>query len=103
MKKMTFLSLTLALISAVVIAFTACDNNGDDLRDMTPPVITDEGITANPINCQTYHRGEVIAFNYVFTDNGGLGGYALEILFEHIALCPHAEGFYYVFIIVESC
>ena len=79
MKKMTFLSLTLALISAAVIAFTACDNNDDDLRDMTPPVISDEGITANPINCQTYHRGEVIAFNYVFTDNGGLGGYALEV------------------------
>lgn len=79
MKKMTFLSLTLALISAVAIAFTACNNNDDDPRDMTPPVITDEGITANPINCQTYHRGEVIAFNYVFTDNGGLGGYALEI------------------------
>lgn len=79
MKKMTFLSLTLALISAAAIAFMACGNDELDHRDMTPPVISDEGITANPINCQVYHRGEIIAFTYVFTDNRGLGSYIIEI------------------------
>ena len=79
MKKMIFLSLMLALISAVAIGFTACGDDDNDNRDMTPPVISDEGITANPVNCQVYQRGEVIAFHYIFTDNQELGNYTIEI------------------------
>ena len=45
----------------------------------------DKGITANPIDCQTYHRGDVIAFNYVFEDDTELGSFNIEIHnnFEH--------------------
>ena len=78
MKNSKILSLTLALISAVALGFTACGGDDDD-RDMTPPVISDEGITANPVNCQVYHRGEVIAFHYIFSDNQELGNYTIEI------------------------
>ena len=46
---------------------------------MTKPVITDTGITANPIDCQTYRRGETVAVHYVFTDNVELGNYNIEI------------------------
>lgn len=77
MKNLKFLSLTLALICSMALGFTACGD--DDDRDMTPPVISDEGITANPVNCQVYHRGEVIAFHYIFTDDQELGNYTIEV------------------------
>ena len=78
MKNLKILSLVLALISAVALGFTACGGDDDD-RDMTQPVISDEGITANPVNCQVYQRGEVIAFHYIFSDNQELGNYTIEI------------------------
>lgn len=77
MKNLKFLSLTLALICSMALGFTACGD--DDDRDMTPPAISDEGITANPVNCQVYQRGEVIAFHYIFTDDQELGNYAIEV------------------------
>jgi len=46
---------------------------------MTPPVISDTGITANPIECQEYRPGDVIHFQYVFTDDVELGNYNIEI------------------------
>ncbi len=69
--------LTLTLLCALC----ACGSSDDTetTKDMTPPVISQEGITANPIDCQVYQRGSVIAFNYVFTDNIELGAYNIEI------------------------
>ena len=46
---------------------------------MTYPEISEQGITANPIDCQVYHRGETIPFSYVFTDNDELGKYNIEV------------------------
>lgn len=46
---------------------------------MTYPEISEQGITANPIDCQVYHRGETILFSYVFTDNDELGKYNIEV------------------------
>ena len=84
MKKNIFLSLTVALVSMTTLCMTACGGD-DDEKDMTKPVISDKGITANPIDCQTYHRGDVIAFNYVFEDDTELRNFNIEIHnnFEH--------------------
>ena len=46
---------------------------------MTYPEISEQGITANPIDCQVYHRGETIPFCYKFTDNDELGKYNIEV------------------------
>ena len=68
--------LTLSLLCALC----ACSSSDDaETKDMTYPVITDQGITANPIDCQVYNRGEVIPFNYVFTDDTELGSYNIEV------------------------
>ncbi len=69
--------LTLTLLCALC----ACSSSDDSetTKDMTPPVISSEGITANPIDCQVYQRGGVISFNYVFTDDTELGSYNIEI------------------------
>ena len=74
----------MALVSVVTLCFTACGGD-DEEKDMSKPVISDKGITANPIDCQTYHRGDVIAFNYVFEDDTELGSFNIEIHnnFEH--------------------
>ncbi len=48
-------------------------------KDTTPPVISAEGISVNPVDCQVYQRGSVIPFNYVFTDDKELGAYNIEI------------------------
>ena len=68
---------------AATTLLAACSS--DDDKDMTPPTITDRGITANPINCQVYHPGDTIAFRYLFEDNEALGSYNIEIHnnFEH--------------------
>ena len=46
---------------------------------MTYPEISDKGIVAVPIDCQVFKRGEVIPFNYLFTDDTELGAYNIEI------------------------
>ena len=58
---------------------------------MTYPEISEQGITANPIDCQVYHRGETIPFSYVFTDNDELGKYNIEVHhnFDHH---PHSTS-----------
>ncbi len=64
----------------LLFAFSACSKDDDNnQKDTTYPVISSDGIVANPIDCQQYKRGEVIAFNYLFTDNQELGDYTLEI------------------------
>jgi hypothetical protein len=73
MKKSIFSSLLLC-------ALCACSSSDDsDSRDMSQPVISEQGITANPVECQQYHPGDVIPFHYVFTDDVELGNYNIEI------------------------
>ena len=68
------------ILSLLCVLYCACSSdNDDDTKDMTFPVISDSGITANPVDCQVYHRGESIPFLYVFTDNMELGSYNIEV------------------------
>lgn len=83
------------------------DHDGDadhdhdtDGPDTTLPVISDQGIVANPVDCQVYHRGDTIAFCYAFADNDQLGNYNIEIHhnFDHhthstsAAECPQEQA-----------
>jgi len=64
----------------MLLALVACSSDNDN-KDMIYPEIlsSDTDITANPNDCQDYRRGEVINFNYVFTDDTELGKYNIEI------------------------
>ena len=73
MKRNTIYSIML------LCALSACSGSDDEQKDMQQPVISDQGITANPIDCQVYHRGEVIPFHYIMTDDQELGAYNIEI------------------------
>ena len=86
------MSLMVALITVFTLSFIACGDD-DDAKDMTPPVISGEGITANPINCQQYHPGDVIPFHYVMTDNQELGAYNIEVHnnFDHHSHSTEAD------------
>ena len=77
MKKIINMSLMMALVTILTLSFNACGK--DDDKDMTPPVISTEGITANPVNCQQYHPGDVIPFHYVMSDDQELGAYNIEV------------------------
>jgi hypothetical protein len=80
MKKYIFMSLMMALGCVATLGFSSCSSSDDDApKDMTQPVITEQGITANPIDCQVYQRGETIPFHYVFTDDTELGNFNIEI------------------------
>ena len=64
----------------LLCALSACSGSDDEVqKDMQQPVISDQGITANPIDCQQYHRGDIIPFHYVMTDDHELGNYNIEI------------------------
>ena len=63
----------------LLCALCACSSDDDEQKDMQQPVISDQGITANPIDCQQYHRGDMIPFHYVMTDNEELGNFNIEI------------------------
>ena len=83
MKKQVLAIMVLGLLAG-------CSSSDDEeTKDMTYPTISEEGITASPIDCQVYHRGEVIPFNYVFTDNRELGAYNIEI---HSNFDHHTHG-----------
>lgn len=72
--KQTILSFSL------LCALCACSSaEENESRDMTQPVISEEGIVANPIECQEYHPGDVLPVQYVFTDNVELGNYNIEV------------------------
>jgi hypothetical protein len=74
MKRNTIYSIML------LCALSACSGSDDEeQKDMQQPVISEQGITANPIDCQQYHRGDVIPFHYVMTDDQELGAYNIEI------------------------
>lgn len=64
----------------LLCALCACSGSDDEeQKDMQQPVISDQGITANPIDCQVYQRGSVIPFHYIMTDNQELGAFNIEI------------------------
>ena len=74
MKRKNLLSIML------LCALCACSSDDDEQqKDMLQPVISDTGIVADPIDCQVYHRGDVIPFHYLFTDDTELGAYNIEI------------------------
>ena len=74
MKRKNILSIML------LCALCACSSDDDEpQKDMLQPVISDTGIVADPIDCQVYHRGDVIPFHYLFTDDTELGAYNIEI------------------------
>ena len=81
MKKYIYMSLMMALMCVFTLSFSSCGS--DDEKDMDQPVISDQGITANPIDCQVYQRGETIPFHYVFTDDTELGNFNIEIHNNH--------------------
>ncbi len=65
---------------ALLCTVCGCSNDDDESdKDLTYPEISDQGITANPIDCQVYHRGEVIPVRYILMDNQELGAYNIEI------------------------
>lgn len=85
MKKILFCLTAVAALFDMV----ACSSNDDVVKDTQLPTITDQGITANPVDCQVYNRGEVIPFRYRFTDNEELGNYNIEI---HNNFDHHTHG-----------
>ena len=83
----------LALFIAVTaLTIGACGGSDDD-KDMTLPVISGDGIVANPVNCQVYHLGDTIRLSYLFTDNQELGNYHVEIHgnFDHHSHSTEAD------------
>lgn len=75
---------TISFIGGIiaVASLAACSNDNDVTKDTEPPKIIENNSTTNPSNptdCQVYHRGDTIYFNYEFTDNQELGNYALNI------------------------
>lgn len=64
----------------LLCTLSACGGSDDEpSKDLTKPTISDMGVTANPIDCQQYHRGEVIPVSYTFADDVELGSYNIEI------------------------
>lgn len=64
----------------LLCALCACSSSDDDeTKDMTYPEIVTAGIVAVPTECQVYKRGDVIPFNYLFTDDIELGAYNIEV------------------------
>lgn len=83
MKKILF---SLAALTTLLFA-TSCSNN-DDI-DREDPVISNAGIVAVPQDGNTFERGSVIPFTYLFTDNVELGNYNIEI---HNNFDHHTHG-----------
>ena len=83
---------TLALMAILFLGMTSCSSS-DDEKDMVSPSISTTGIVANPINCQVYHTGETIYFDYLFEDNEELGSFNIEIHgnFDHHSHSTEAD------------
>lgn len=72
MKKHLFLVTALC-----VLMICGCQDEGD--KDMEMPEITEEGITACPVDCEPFVRGDTIHVHYLFSDNAALGNFNIEI------------------------
>ena len=68
-----------AALLAVALLAAAC---GTD-TDQEMPVITAEGVPAQPSECDAYAAGDTIHFCYRFTDNVELGRYNIEVHGNH--------------------
>lgn len=74
----------------LLCALCACSSSDDEeTKDMTYPVINTTDIVAVPTDCQVFKRGDVIPFNFLFTDNMELGAYNIEI---HNNFDHHTHG-----------
>jgi len=85
---------TSLLFALSMVVLFACSTDGDTDKDMTRPTITDQGLAeqglvANPIDCQVYQRGDTIHFCYAFTDDTELGNFNIEI---HNNFDHHTHG-----------
>ena len=65
-------------LTLLLCALGACSSPSQE-KDMTPPEILPIPEQTSPVNCDTYHRGGVISFDYAFADDVELGSYNLEI------------------------
>lgn len=98
MKAFQHLGITMAIALTSAAIATSCSSNDD--KDTTYPQITAEGITANPVDCQNYKRGDIIPVRFMLTDDTELGDYNIEIHsnFDHhthstsTAECEDHEG-----------
>ena len=81
--------------AAILLGTVACTNNDDIVKDNQLPIITDQGITAVPMDCDVFQRGGIIPFRYRLTDNDELGSYNIEIHnnFDHHTHGTQAESF----------
>lgn len=78
------------LLLTLLCALCACSSSDDEeTKDMTYPVINTTDIVAVPTDCQVFKRGDVIPFNFLFTDNMELGAYNIEI---HNNFDHHTHG-----------
>ena len=83
MKRSTFCLLYIffvVIVMSIAIGMISCSSDDDDTNtnDQEKPKIVD-GELPNPIDCQQYKRGEIIALRYTFTDNVELGSFNIEI------------------------
>ena len=80
--------------AAILLGTVACTNNDDIVKDNQLPIITDQGITAVPKDCDVFQRGDIIPFRYRLTDNDELGSYNIEIHnnFDHHTHGTQAQG-----------
>ena len=93
MKQNIFVAALSLTVLSTALSFLACSKeDGEETKDMEKPVIVSDD-SFNPINCQVYHAGDVIAFRAVFTDNVELGKYTIEIHnnFDHHSHSTEAD------------
>lgn len=70
----------LLAVPFVLFALCGCGSDDEDgVKDTQVPVVSSEGIVASPLNCDTYHRGQVIPLRFVLKDNVELGSYNVNI------------------------
>lgn len=73
-------------LALVAVVSASC---GDDKEEISKPVISDQNIVANPVDCQQYKRGEAITFQYAFHDDVELGNFNIEV---HHNFDHHTHG-----------